>query len=768
LEPAQGINFAGREDIIRTFRQRIDAEPVLGPPDNRHLLLVGVGGIGKTSLLLRLQQEFLRAYPRLWKRAIYLNLTHYPEDAGGLLADLRDALPRPRKLQRRILTFFGLGPTATVGDLAAKLREDYLQSVSLTFPLPGWQVTPGVLLRPLPPREGMVKQLARALAELSVLTMEDGRPTLVLIDDVGAATDVLGGTELVYALSRLMETSVRAENRNLLVVYADRPERKGQLEHDFRVELFHPDYTRRLPVQSLTDEEARITVVSPAQEAGAHLSDRLASDLVKSAGLHPYFLQVACSHVWDHLAAENKLTDQPVELETDALVRIVTRGQAKLFEDFNSDEQYLLKVLARSARPMDAIEIKRMVQLEDKHDLIDVDSTLESLLKHKHRPITATRQRDDYAFTSALFRDYVRENQLTADEREVTALQAALDAGTLLVDWGITPPEEVPFTHGLLERAWKYRDRLRINDQLYDLLVTVDLLASDRPCTWAASPPAISRLIRMLGSIEPHRRQRAYSALMPIGEPAVEALITALQHEYWRTRASAASILGGIGHARAVDPLIQALRDDDASVRQEAAQALGRIGHPSAVDPLIEAVRDDDPSVRQDAAQALGRIGHPRALDTVSQAVRDDDPSVREKALVALMTLVGASALDPLIDALADDDPSVRTQMARLLGGVGGARAVDPLIEALRDNDPSVRQEAAEALGRIGHIRALDPLIEALRDDHPSVRQEAAQALGRIGHARARGPLTHALEDEEALVRHRALSALMALGSEVL
>jgi len=764
LQPAEGMNFAGREDIIRTFRQRIAADARTGVPANRHMLLVGVGGIGKTSLLLRLEHEFRHTYPRLRKRAIYLNLTDYSADAAGLIADLRAALPDPSHVRSGTLTFFGLGPTASGRDLVAKLKDDFVQSVALTFPIPSWQFTPGVFLKPLPPHEGIVKQLARLLAELSVLTSEDGRPTLVLIDDVGLATDIPGGPQLVHGLDRLMEATVRAKNRNLLLVLADRPERKGQLEYHFRTQLFHPAYVQTLNVYPLTQQEARSAVLNPAEEAGVHLGDRLASDLVESAGVHPYFLQIACSHVWDHLAAENKLGDQPVQLDTDTVAMIVTRGQAKLFEDFNSDEQYLLKVLARSGRPLDAMEIKRMVELEDKDDLIDVDSTLESLLKHKHRPITASRQRDDYGFTHALFRDYIREHKLTADEREVAALQALLDGVMQAVDSGLTTAEQAPLGGDALGRAWKHRDALRISDRAYDLLAVADLVASGPPWTWATTSTAATRLVQLLGSIEPDWRRKAASALRLIGQPALGPLTAALHHEYWRVRSGAASILGDIGDVRAVDALVHALSDDQWRVRHSALRALGKVGGARALGAFIEALRDEDPSIRLTAVEALGRVAGARAAHALIEALRDEDASIRLAAVEALGGVHGARAADGLIEALRHEDLSVRLTAVQVLGEVPGARALDGLTEALRDEDASVRQSAVEMLGRVGGGRAVDALTEALRDGEPSVRLTAVQALGTVGGPHAVEGLTEALLDEDASVRQSAVGMLGRVG----
>jgi len=84
----------------------------------------------------------------------------------------------------------------------------------------------------------------------------------------------------------------------------------------------------------------------------------------------------------------------------------------------------------------------------------------------------------------------------------------------------------------------------------------------------------------------------AQSALIKIGEPAVEPLIEVLKNEVPNTRASAAYILGEIGDKRAVEPLFHALGDSNLLVEGRAAEALEVIGEP-AVEYLFKALEDD-------------------------------------------------------------------------------------------------------------------------------------------------------------------------------
>ena len=104
----------------------------------------------------------------------------------------------------------------------------------------------------------------------------------------------------------------------------------------------------------------------------------------------------------------------------------------------------------------------------------------------------------------------------------------------------------------------------------------------------------IFTLIADLGATDSERQEEAVDALVKIGPPAVEALITAVNDGDATICANAAEALGHIGDKRALGPLIVALQDSDSQVVLTAINALRRINDPLAVAPLIEFLRQDD------------------------------------------------------------------------------------------------------------------------------------------------------------------------------
>lgn len=101
----------------------------------------------------------------------------------------------------------------------------------------------------------------------------------------------------------------------------------------------------------------------------------------------------------------------------------------------------------------------------------------------------------------------------------------------------------------------------------------------------------IDREISQLGTGD---RFKALNVLIKIGEPAVPALIEALQDKSnpLTRRWEAAKALGTIKDERAVEPLIKAMSDENEVIRRVIAEALGRLGDTRAIPALKKALKD--------------------------------------------------------------------------------------------------------------------------------------------------------------------------------
>lgn len=191
----------------------------------------------------------------------------------------------------------------------------------------------------------------------------------------------------------------------------------------------------------------------------------------------------------------------------------------------------------------------------------------------------------------------------------------------------------------------------------------------------------------------------------PLAGKAASGLIAMLKKGDDDARAVAVHTLGKIEAktAAVVDALIDALSDARDNVSQMAARGLGRIGEP-AVGALIEAMENKD--TRSHAALALSIIGPPacKAADRLLVMLKTGDEEARGLAAYALSKVGGgqANVISALTDVLRNDpsEYSVRMYAAEALGRIAppALAAIPALTEALKHSHEAVRQAAAEAL----------------------------------------------------------------------
>ena len=157
-------------------------------------------------------------------------------------------------------------------------------------------------------------------------------------------------------------------------------------------------------------------------------------------------------------------------------------------------------------------------------------------------------------------------------------------------------------------------------------------------------------------------REVAIEAMGQVGSPAVDTLLKLLRD--WEVRKYAIASLGKIRDERVLDPLMLQLRNDE--FKDDAINALVELGQP-AVDRLVTALRDKDENVRKCAVLALGRIKSEEAIDPLITMLADQDWFTRLTAAAALESIGddrGREAIKPL---LKDPDMVVKMRVERIL-----------------------------------------------------------------------------------------------------
>src|SRR5436309_14702573 len=116
---------------------------------------------------------------------------------------------------------------------------------------------------------------------------------------------------------------------------------------------------------------------------------------------------------------------------------------------------------------------------------------------------------------------------------------------------------------------------------------------------------------------------------------------------------------------------LEALAEPDDATLDEAAQALINLADPAATDALIEALQDDYWSVRMHASHALARIGGSRVVEALIPMLGDSIKECRDGA-VDDFAAIGAAAGGRPVAAPRDEPWRRREGGAQAVGRVQG------------------------------------------------------------------------------------------------
>lgn len=172
----------------------------------------------------------------------------------------------------------------------------------------------------------------------------------------------------------------------------------------------------------------------------------------------------------------------------------------------------------------------------------------------------------------------------------------------------------------------------------------------------------VEPLVRSLRDGDWQVREAAVEALGMVGSPSVDLLVRQLRD--WNIRKYAIRALGKIKDERVLVPLLAQLRSDE--FKEDATEALVELGQP-ALEQLLTALNDKDENVRKQAVIALGRIKDAAAVDALIGKLQDKDWYIRLTASAALETIGderGREAIKPLLQ---DPDLVVKMRAERIL-----------------------------------------------------------------------------------------------------
>lgn len=272
LTPATVNEFVGREDIMDRWKERLTANSDAWN-NTQSWLVVGSGGVGKTSLLTKMSQVAREDYNA---HVVYLDLGHFRQldREDDFFNYLEMKLPPAQKWSSRLRRLFDLPADASTGQVAGKFLS-LLSHFAVAFSHVNWdglglEFSPGEKGEKRPSGFGM--QLIQAFNSLAILSEEQDRPVVLLIDQVGKIHDSYRWLLVGYQYLKLAERIHHYQICNIICVFSLRPERKGLLEYELeyylRTTLFKNNVYRFEYLHPFRRQEAMTAVIQRAKGQG--------------------------------------------------------------------------------------------------------------------------------------------------------------------------------------------------------------------------------------------------------------------------------------------------------------------------------------------------------------------------------------------------------------------------------------------------------------------------------------------------------------------
>jgi HEAT repeat protein len=196
------------------------------------------------------------------------------------------------------------------------------------------------------------------------------------------------------------------------------------------------------------------------------------------------------------------------------------------------------------------------------------------------------------------------------------------------------------------------------------------------------------------------------------GQTAEEAVITALKDKERYVVESAITVLGQMKSTRAPAHLIEILEDREGMGRIKISRALVEIGEPS-LEAIISSMRSDmNRETCWHLVWALGRINSDAAIETLVQALKSRNWMVRNEAAVSLVRINSPTSTKPLRRLLESGHDYSRRQAEWVLktlesghGGLPGDSSVGETdsgdlaqVSAAEDTSPVTFEDKSYAL----------------------------------------------------------------------
>lgn len=232
----------------------------------------------------------------------------------------------------------------------------------------------------------------------------------------------------------------------------------------------------------------------------------------------------------------------------------------------------------------------------------------------------------------------------------------------------------------------------------------------------------------------------AKDTLVLIGEPAVPALIKALQTDNDYIRTGAAEALAGLKEAKATRDIKSAyLAAKEPWAKSMLLRSLAIVGREEAVDFMLQAIDPDDLQSLRSLLYQLGETKSPRAIPTLSRYYRMSFDSSKFDGLTPAsaaslaLSNIGRPALPMLRQDLSSPDKEVRLQAANTILGMDDEAALPDALSILKraKDFPGVSTGWASWLK---HKEMRVAVIEMIRTGNLETKASAVSMLRSPNH----------------------------------
>lgn len=808
LTPAPATQFVGRHDILKRWQDRLTPESDAWI-NAQSWLIIGSGGMGKTSLLnkmAKVAQDDFNAY------VVYLDLGHYRQldREEDFFHYLDTHLPPAKKWSSRLRRWFGLPVDASTGQLTAKFLS-LLSHFAVAFSHVDWG---GLGFEFSPPGNkskqsaGFGLRLIQAFNSLAILSEEQDRPVVILIDQVGKIHDAYRWLLVGYQFLQFAERIHLHKVSNIICGFSLRPERKGLLEYELeyylRTPLFKKDVYQVEHVHPFQEQEAKIAVIERTKGKigwGYSIAGKIAKVLNTSVGIDPYHAILGASAIWEYLYSGN---DQkyPSELDDATVYEIVRQGHGYLLDNVRRSSATQWAVLSLlSFYPVgltvDAIteqlnHRKKNLSIQEVEQAV---AALSDQAGHRLLDNTPNALPPKYSVSHDILRKYLQE-MLPVEEKIRQQVQRLLDDGVWRHENDLSA---APFSQWDLTKLWQHNTQLSFGIGSWKAIVNSELNVEETKLPqWVDHYPAaieltLSKLDRTnIKSLVDFRFYLITAYIHPTRERLAEILKYALNAHHPEYAVRAAEILYELGEQSISLSALKHFAFRNFGISNEgctlAVVALGRLleGQEDVLSAFSEITQRKrvPKSVMMQSVVSLQQIGEPALtlLKEIAQNSQDKEVCLRSaKALEQLGERdIALSLLSSLLKETAEKVTELKLHMqaAIFLGELGERDIALPILYSVLNELPLAKHpwdfwlilQAAKGLAHLGEQKLSLPVLNELAqksgDEH--LRLEAAKALEKLGERDLALSTLHNLAQNSLMMRMDAIATLELIGEPAL